>query len=310
LMPCDTSKPGIGPIIDYLKSLPWRPDLTKSNCEPGRYYMINNLDPGFLENGALNTAEINAGTAAPPSSLRNIGDALNERQIDWAYYGGGFNAARRFRNGSTDPVDIMIGTGGDFYCEICNAFQYSASIMGNPAQRAAHIKDAVDFFTDVDNGNLPAVSYIKPDSFDDGHPASSKMTLLEALIGRVIDHVQANPDLFNETAIFVTFDEGGGYWDSGFFQPIDMFGDGPRIPFIVVSPYSRGGRIVHSYGDHASILKFIERNWFLDPLTERSRDNLPNPTTLANDPYVPTNMPAIGDLFDMFNFRGGQNQQQ
>jgi len=203
---------------------------------------------------------------------------------------------------------VMIGTGGNFYCDICNSFQYSASIMGNPVQRAAHIKDAVDFFTDVDNGKLPAVSYIKPDSFDDGHPASSKATLLEALIARVINEVQANGD-FNETAIFVTFDEGGGYWDSGFFQPIDMFGDGPRIPFLVVSPYSRGGHIVHSYGDHASILKFIEHNWFLDPLTGRSRDNLPNPTTVANNPYVPTNMPAIGDLFDMFNFNGGQNQQ-
>jgi phospholipase C len=124
----------------------------------------------------------------------------------------------------------------------------------------------------------------------------------------VIDHVQAQKDLFKDTAIFITFDEGGGYWDSGFFQPIDMFGDGPRIPFIVVSPYSRGGRIVHSYGDHASILKFIERNWFLDPLTNRSRDNLPNPLTTAGNPYVPLNMPAIGDLFDMFDFHSDRNQ--
>jgi len=83
-----------------------------------------------------------------------------------------------------------------------------------------------------------------------------------------------------------------------------MFGDGPRIPMIVVSPYSRGGRIVHSYADHASILKFIERNWFLDPLTGRSRDNLPNPIATAINPYVPVNMPAIGDLFDMFDFHG------
>src|SRR5262249_55052492 len=178
-----------------------------------------------------NTGAINAGTAAPPSSLRNIGDALNERQIGWAYYGGGFNAARRFDNGSTNPVDVLIGTDGDWYCDICNAFQYSASIMGDAAQRAAHIKDAVDFFADVENGRLPAVSFIKPDSFDDGHPASSKADVLEALIARVITQVQ-DQGLFDDTAIFVTFDEGGGYWDSGFFQPIDMFGDGPRIPFI------------------------------------------------------------------------------
>ena len=118
----------------------------------------------------------------------------------------------------------------------------------------------------------------------------------------MIKSVRSNDGLFKSTAIVITFDEGGGYWDPGFFQPIDFFGDGPRIPFIVVSPYSRGGRIVHSYGDHASVLKFIERNWELKPLTSRSRDNLPNPVATPGNPYVPTNMPAIGDLFDMFDF--------
>jgi phospholipase C len=307
---CDLAQPGIKPIFDYLHSLPWRPDLTASNCEPGRFYMINNLRPGFLSNGKLNVAAINAGTAAPPSSLRTIGDELNEHNISWAYYGGGFNAARRFDNGSTDPIDVLIGTGGDWYCDICNSFQYSASIMGDPAQRAAHIKDAVDFFTDVDAGRLPAVSYIKPDSFDDGHPASSKLDILEALIDRVIKQVQRQPELAEDTAIFITFDEGGGYWDSGFFQPIDFFGDGPRIPMIVVSKYSRGGRVVHSYGDHASVLKFIERNWFLNPVTGRSRDNLPNPATMRGNPYVPINMPAIGDLFDMFDFDGDRDHRR
>jgi phospholipase C len=298
----DPLQPGVLPIMQYLQSLPWRPDLTPSNCEPGRYYMINNTRPGFLSNGNLNTTAIAAGTAVPPSSLRTIGDALNERRISWAYYGGGYNAARRFDNGSTDPVDVLIGTGGDWYCDICNSFQYAASIMGDAAQRQAHIKDATDFFNDLDRGRLPAVSYLKPDSFDDGHPASSKLDLLESMMTRVVDGLKAHPDLFEDTVFFVTFDEGGGYWDSGFFQPIDFFGDGPRIPLIAVSKYSRGGKVVHSYGDHASVLKFIERNWFLEPLTNRSRDNLPNPVSAHGNPYVPLNMPAISDLFDMFDF--------
>lgn len=59
---------------------------------------------------------------------------------------------------------------------------------------------------------------------------------------------------------------------------------------------------MHSYNDHVSILKFIERNWRLHPLTSRSRDNLPNPIIRRDDPYVPVNSPAIGDLFDMFDF--------
>jgi phospholipase C len=298
---CDASQPGFTAIMNYLGSLPWRPDQTVSNCEAGKFYMINNSRPGFLSNGDVNATEINAGTAAPPSSLRTIGDALNEKNITWAYYGGGYNHAVAFDNGSTDPFDVMIGTEGNWYCDICNPFQYSASIMGDPSQRQAHIKDAVDFFTDLDHGNLPAVAYIKPDSFDDGHPASSKLDVFEALVSRIVDKVKEHEDVFKTTAIFVTFDEGGGYWDSGFFQPIDFFGDGPRIPMIVVSKYSKGGNVVHSYNDHASIVKFIERNWGLSPLTARSRDNLHNPTHV-HDPYVPDNMPAIGDLFDMFDF--------
>ena len=199
--------------------------------------------------------------------------------------------------------DVLIGTGGDWYCDICNSFQYASSIMGDPAQRATHIKDAADFFEALEHGgSLSAVSYLKPDSFGDGHPASSKASLLEALIERVVDGLKARPELFEHTALFITFDEGGGYWDSGSFVPLDFFGDGPRIPMIVVSKYSRGGRVVHSYADHASVLKFIERNWRLKPLTSRSRDNLPNPVPTARNPYVPLNMPAISDLFDMFDF--------
>jgi len=59
---------------------------------------------------------------------------------------------------------------------------------------------------------------------------------------------------------------------------------------------------VHSYADHVSILKFIEKNWILPPISKRSRDNLPNPVTAESDPYIPINGPAIGDLIDMFEF--------
>src|SRR5262249_40743639 len=162
----DPTQPGIAPIKDYLKSLPWRPDLTASNCAKGRFYMINNTHPGFLANGQLDTAGITAGSSVPPSSLRTIGDALNEKHISLLYYGGGYDAAVRVANGSKDPFDLLIGTNGDWYCDICNPFQFARSIMGDPAQRKAHIKDVIDFFDALDQGQLPAVSYVKPDSFD------------------------------------------------------------------------------------------------------------------------------------------------
>ena len=90
----------------------------------------------------------------------------NEKDISWAYFSGGFNAAARFDNGWADPIDVLIGTGGDWYCDICNPFQHATSITGDPAQRQEHIKDVIDFFDELDHGHLRAVSYVKPDSWE------------------------------------------------------------------------------------------------------------------------------------------------
>jgi len=73
----------------------------------------------------------------------------------------------------------------------------------------------------------------------DGHPASSKWTLFEAFAQNIIQLAQSNRQQWAQTAIFVTVDEGGGYYDSGFIQPVDFFGTGPRIPMSAVSPTPR-----------------------------------------------------------------------
>ena len=121
-----------------------------------------------------------------------------------------------------------------------------------------------------------------------------------------MDQVQASP-YAKDTAIFITFDEGGGYYDSGYVQPVDFFGDGTRVPLIVVGPHVQPGHVSHAYSDHVSILKFIERNWHLPPVTHRSRDNFPNPL-VGDNPYVPVNSPALGDLFDLFDFGSSKRQ--
>jgi len=285
--------PGVLPIVRYLHSLG---DELKANCDSGHYYMLNNTNPGFLPNGQLDMAGIANGISIPPSSVPTIGDALNEQGISWAYYAGAYNAAANPGN----ALDVLIGQA---YCKICNFEAYASSIMGNPMQRSEHIKDATDFFTAVASGTLPAVSFVKPDGLIDGSSATSKLDLFEGMLQKILDSLAASPGLEAQTALFITFDEGGGYYDSGFIQPIDFFGDGPRVPLLVVSPYSKGGHVVHSYADHVSILKFIERNWRLEPLSARSRDNLPNPVADKDDPYVPVNAPAISDLFVMFEFQ-------
>lgn len=298
----DSSQPGIDAIRDYLATLPYHP---KPNCEPHHFYMVNNDNPGFLPDGTVDTAGIASGSSVPPTNVRTIGEALNKKGISWAYYGGAYNAAVALQHNptSTDPA-VQVGS---TYCNICNFESYATAIMGDPAQRATHIKDATDFFAAIADSSLPAVSFVKPDGLLDGHPASSKEDLFEGMVKKIVDALNANPTLFGSTVLFITMDEGGGLYDSGYIQPLDFFGDGPRIPLIAVSPFTLGGHISHTYADHVSILKFIERNWGLKPLTSRSRDNFPNPVSARDNPYVPANSPAISDLFDLFRFPGHDN---
>jgi len=295
----DTTQPGVAPIVNYLKSLahPINP-----NCQAGHYYLLNNYNPGYFGNGNNAYTDTNANNTPftiPPSSTPSIGDSLIKANISWKYYGDQWNAY------VPDPYQLnygAIGANTDEYCNICNPFQYDTSIMANASVRTAHIQDLANLFSDIQSGTLPAVSFTKPSGLVDGHPSSSKLDLFEGYVEKIVSAVQADPLLWSETAIFVTFDEGGGYYDSGYVQPLDYFGDGTRIPLMVVSPFTRPGHISHDYSDHVSILKFIERNWSVGPVSTRSRDNMPNPVVSPANPYVPDNSPAISDLFDLFNF--------
>ena len=278
----DVNQPGIAAITNYLNALPY---AVQTKCGPGQFFQAVNVNPAFTPKGA-----VQSGLVVPQTLQRSIGDVLSANNIPWKYYGGGFNA-----DGTASPFNGS-------YCNICNPFEYEASY---PGMVADHMRDVTDLFTDLTNGTLPAVSYVKPDGLMDGHPASSKWTLFEAFAQNIVELAQSNPEQWRETAIFITVDEGGGYYDSGFIQPVDFFGTGPRIPMIAVSPFSTGGHISHVYNEHSSFVKFVERNWRLNTtLSTRSRDNLPNPRMGDDDDsqYVPRNMPAIGDLFDLFNF--------
>jgi phospholipase C len=275
----DNSQPGVAPITSYLNQLPYHPN---PRCQAGHYYLVNNYNPGFHRDGT----PYNSGFYVPPSSVRTIGDVLSERHISWAYFGEGFHA-------NTPRTNL--------YCNICNPFQYSSSIMTN-SQMRSHIQGLTDFYNAVQSGNLPAVSYVKPDGLTDGHPASGKPDLFEGFVQKLVDAVHAQPQLWRETAIFVTFDESGGEYDSGYIQPLDFFGDGARTVLLAISPYAKPGFVDHDYADHVSLLKFIEANWHLPPVTPLGRDNLPNPQVNPNAPYFPTNGPAISDLMSMFDF--------
>lgn len=281
----DANAPGVGAILGYLAALPARPN---PNCEVGLWYLVNNYAPGFNADGSLNTS---GPFVLPPVPARSIGDVLLEGGVSFAWFGEGYNRA--------------VANPGKYlgYCDVCNPFNYQTRFMADPKLRPAATKDTADFYAALHDGDLPAVSFVKPGGVTDGHPTSSKWSIFEAYARKLMTELRKRPDLWATTVVFITVDEGGGYWDSGYIQPLDFFGDGPRIPMIVVSRWSRGGQVSHAYSDHVSILKFIEKNWGLKTISGRSRDNLPNPVVAAGNPYVPVNGPAIADMMDYFDFR-------
>ena len=280
----DRAAPGVAPIHAYLAGLPYKA-FREGNCEPGHYYMVNNLEPAYLPDGGLREDKPEK-RVLPPQMMRNIGDALSAGGVSWKWYSGGRNDGKK-----TDRE----------YCAMCDTLSYFTSTMTGPDR--ARLQDLQQFYVDVKNAEtFPAVSVIAPYDSVSGHPGYAMEPAYDELVQGVIARLRANPGIWKHTAVLVTFDEGGGYYDSGYVQPIDFFGDGTRIPMLAISPYARRGHVDHTYYDHASIAKFIEYNWGLPPITARSRDNLPNPIHTAGDPYVPVNRPAIGDLTGMFDF--------
>ncbi len=161
----------------------------------------------------------------------------------------------------------------------------------------------------LDETTMPAVAFVRPPESQAGHPANATVPDYEKFVADLIDKVKSNEALWRKTAILITMDEGGGYYDSGYIQTLDFFGDGTRIPLIAVSPYAKRGFVDHTYYDHVSLLKFIETNWRLPPLSARSRDSLPNPVMEdKRNVYVPVNRPAIGDLMNLFRFTAVEEQ--
>ncbi len=274
----DQSQPGVLSILKHLSALG-----RAGNCAPNTYYLVNNYGPGFNPDGSLRLIDADHFTI-PPQTLPSIADTLTAKGVSWKYYIGGWNN----------------GTPNDAWCSICNPFQFMRSVMTDPAQRAK-IRDVSDLYQDLAHGVLPSVAFVRPYEGYAGHPGNSSLSSYEDFVLNLANMVISQRDLFASTAILVTMDEGGGYYDSGYRQSLDFFGDGTRIPLLVISPWVDAGTVDHTYYDHASILKFIEANWGLAPLSNRSRDRLPNPITDARNPYIPTNGPAIGDLMNIFS---------
>jgi phospholipase C len=285
--------PGVASVKGQLH----RQGVWLSNCSPNHYYLVNNYNM-YWDQTSSNPRTLGASSfTLPPQSLRTIADVMTEHGVSWKYYSGDRGDDPTVFASAVDGVPLLFHS----YCGICDPLTGYSSIMKNPAEEAK-LQNYGAFLKDVHAGTLPAVSFVRPFESLAGHPADSTSDLYELFLQDLIAQVKSNPKLWASTAIIITTDEGGGYYDSGYIQALDFFGDGTRIPLIVVSPYARKGHVDHTYADHVSLLKFIEKNWHLPTITRRSRDNLPNPIAEHDAGYEPRNGPAIGDLMGMFTF--------
>jgi acid phosphatase len=214
-------------------------------------YVINNVQPFF--------PPYEAGTAAsdrmPPQTNPTIGDRLSAAGVPWAWYAGGWD-------------DAVAGHPAPTFVFHHQPFSYFATFGDGTPGRAAHLKDESAFEASLENGSLPAVSFVKPLGRYDEHAGYAAVAASEQHAADIIERVNASP-YWDRAAIVITYDDFGGWYDHVAPPAVDRWGPGGRVPALIVSPYARSGYIDHTPYDHTSILKFIEWRFGLPPLTTR-----------------------------------------
>ena len=175
------------------------------------------------------------------------GDLLEAAGISWKSYAGSYNQ---------DGYDW-------------NTYNAINHIRNSPLW-AQRVFDWSTFKTDAQNNNLPAVSWLTPNVYYSEHPSASVCNGENWTVDQ-INSIMNSP-AWNSTAIFLTWDDFGGFYDSVAPPQPDYYGFGPRVPMIVISPFSRAGKVIHTQYEFASVLRFIERRFNLGQLTERDTD--------------------------------------
>jgi phospholipase C len=212
-------------------------------------------------------ATVPAANLVPNQTFATIGDRLSGKGISWAWYSGGWN-------------DALAGHPGPLFQFHHQPFAFFANYADGTAAKAEHLKDEQDFLAALRTGQLPAVSFVKPYGLDNEHPGYTDLLTGENHVEQLIDAVRSSPH-WNHTAIIITYDEHGGFWDHVAPPVVDRWGPGARVPTIVISPFARKGHVDHHRYDTTSILAFIEHRWGLAPLS--ARDAAADPLSGAFD---------------------------
>lgn len=179
--------------------------------------------------------------------MSTIFDQLQARGITWRYYGD--------RSLVSQPVPL-----------------YIPHIAADPAM-TAEVVPLSQLMDDIASDRLPSVTYIDPkgefpSQLDRSEHPPGDISIGESWTMSVVSAVKASP-MWSTTAILLTWDESGGFYDHVPPPQVDSWGYGFRVPLIVISPFAKRGFVDHEVMDHTSILKLIATNWGLPPLTPR-----------------------------------------
>ncbi|MFN8621901.1 MAG: alkaline phosphatase family protein [Chloroflexota bacterium] len=217
---------------------------------------------------------------------------LHEQDISWRYYvaqgtptdcGDGYGICRR-------PTDnTSIGTS-----MLWSPLNYFTTVKQN--RQVGNIQHVSKFFSDLKKGRLAQVVWVLPNSRNSEHAPNATIDNGQAWVTSVVNAI-GQSKVWKDTAIFITWDDWGGFFDHVVPPKIDENGYGIRVPGILISPYARKGFIDKQMLSFDSYLKFIEDVFLggqrLDPATMSRPDSRPT---------VRENVPYLGDLIHEFNF--------
>jgi len=188
----------------------------------------------------------NITTQFPCFDFKTLTDSLQTAGLTWKYYAPG----------QGQPGYVW---------NILNAVQH----VRNTSLWTTNVVPETQFVTDAMNGNLPNVCWIVSGATSEHPPDSSCVG--ENWTVQQINAIMQGPD-WNSSAIFLTWDDFGGFYDHVPPPKVDNFGFGPRVPLMIISPFAKQGFVTHTQYEFSSLLKFAEKRFNLPPLTVRDTD--------------------------------------
>jgi Phospholipase C len=188
-------------------------------------------------------------------TVQTIFDRLQAAGVSWKMYIQSYDPKVTFRSGTTGHAPQVVWA----------PLLAFPRFIDNPTLNS-HIVDLSEYYKDLDRGTLPAVSYIVPGGSSE-HPPGN-VTVGQTFGASLVTALMRSGSWRNSFFV-LTHDDWGGYYDHVPPPQVDADGYGFRVPAIFISPYARRGTIDHTVYDYTSILKFIEQNWHVEPLTAR-----------------------------------------